>query len=778
MIRLLFLFIITTSSLALWTESPNACQATIGPTGALAACALEPFNGCNGTLVTVRASGTCGGGFEFYLDTHGRNDLRFLPASANSAGSCEAKAFLMESLIPLTLSELSVGAWCARAPCSGRTLIVSVSNVASCVALYVPDVDPCVGQNSEPLNVPFPDATVCPGSTLTLSGVRGAWDVLSHDVAASAVAVAHTPDGVVLEFGPSAPLPSPNGLLVIATCAGATVPTAQFGGATCEPVDYTGWCALLAAGVGTACFQPGSWVAGTTLRLSPGATVQYGSASYGPGGSWAVPQLLAGVTCASGCSGAWALLSVPNVVPPPAPPVPPSPPLQPASCDGQMVTSDASNATFVVFSGQIACLTVCSADPYSLVLSIIGPGGSLIPLDSSQTAGSGCASFKITPPGGTIQLVLQPTPSAANLTYSFGLGTGAQTLAVARCLSGPCAYSPEIAGGTDAPYVSFVASLRNSRGVHFCGATLIAPTLLLTAAHCALAALAGGSALVGAVDLQNPFLGSQHSIVGAAWSASFSDSDPSRANDVGIVLLGDAALQDPAALETSATDLASFEQQHVGNYAVVALGWGQNGTGILQDKLQLGVLPLAKTSACAAALGTVPAADALCAGDASGRVQTCPGDSGGPLLLLGGLDMSSSGVLQASTQLGIVSWGGACQESVPYGVFVSLQAHGSWLQAASTRALSENPVGGCDSAAVCFEAIAAVPPAPNQPASVQHGDTPSPTGSQPSSADGNAGAIAGGVVGGVVVLGAAGFLLWRRQQRVHPLKPQKGPLSL
>ena len=76
-----------------------------------------------------------------------------------------------------------------------------------------------------------------------------------------------------------------------------------------------------------------------------------------------------------------------------------------------------------------------------------------------------------------------------------------------RCLSGPCAYSPKIAGGTDAPYTAFAVSIQSPTHVHFCGGTLLKPNLVLTAAHCVRAAEHGAIAHVGAADLSNPFVG-------------------------------------------------------------------------------------------------------------------------------------------------------------------------------------------------------------------------------------------------------------------------------
>ena len=166
-----------------------------------------------------------------------------------------------------------------------------------------------------------------------------------------------------------------------------------------------------------------------------------------------------------------------------------------------------------------------------------------------------------------------------------------------------------------------------------------------------------------------------------------------------------------------------------GNFATVALGWGTDRTGRSVSRLQVGALPLAGPTDCAGSVGAI-ADDSLCAGDGVGRVQTCPGDSGGPLLWLDSMSLAD-GTLTASVQVGIVSWGASCETPSPYGVFVDVAAHADWIRNTSAylEACVDDPAacdtdecpGGACIASMAYEA--APPPPPREPPAPDEGRT-------------------------------------------------------
>ena len=221
-------------------------------------------------------------------------------------------------------------------------------------------------------------------------------------------------------------------------------------------------------------------------------------------------------------------------------------------------------------------------------------------------------------------------------------------------------------------------------------------------------------AITGAADLSNPFVGTTVAVVGAAWHAAFNDADATHAADIGMVVFAEPVTETLVKLDVDPVHHATVIKSLMGNFAAVAMGWGTDQTGTLQAKLQMAALMIASPKACAVTLKQGVAPDAICVGDGVGRVQVCPGDSGGPLLWLNELDITSD-VLTASTQIGIVSWGGACQDNLPYSVFVDISSHGDWIDAAAARLENATAAEGCDVDDVCYKHISIAPPAPPTP---------------------------------------------------------------
>ena len=201
--------------------------------------------------------------------------------------------------------------------------------------------------------------------------------------------------------------------------------------------------------------------------------------------------------------------------------------------------------------------------------------------------------------------------------------------------------------------------------------------------------------------------------MGAAWHATFRDDDATHAGDIGMVLFAEPLTEVLVKIDTDPVHHASVIKSLMGNFAAVAMGWGTDERGVLQAKLQMAALMIAAPAGCNTLFGNI-SADAICVGDGVGKVQVCPGDSGGPLLWLNELDITAD-VLTASTQIGIVSWGGACQDNLPYSMFVDISSHGPWIHAASTRLGGDVVEHGCDNENVCFEHISISPVAPPSP---------------------------------------------------------------
>ncbi|MEE1757189.1 trypsin-like serine protease [Streptomyces sp. SP18CS02] len=220
-----------------------------------------------------------------------------------------------------------------------------------------------------------------------------------------------------------------------------------------------------------------------------------------------------------------------------------------------------------------------------------------------------------------------------------------------------------IIGGTDAafskaPYmVQLMYNFYDDGYLYFnCGGTLVAPNKVLTAAHCIRPTSAenldyvtdglvlGGTSKIGG----GPEDEGTASAVSRVWVHPNWNPDTLQ-NDIAVMTLAKPMPYTPLPM-AGPDDLASYTPGTQG----LTLGWGlTSGTGDqVAANLQQVLLPINGDEACTANLGQFgydASGPMICAGqpgtgdDATGKT-TCPGDSGGPLIVKGKI-------------VGIVSWG-------------------------------------------------------------------------------------------------------------------------
>lgn len=237
------------------------------------------------------------------------------------------------------------------------------------------------------------------------------------------------------------------------------------------------------------------------------------------------------------------------------------------------------------------------------------------------------------------------------------LATMGVTATVTTADPTPPDVQPMIIGGeeTTTEENPFVVALTTPEGFQFCGGTIVAPTKVVTAAHCTdgssaadirvvagrTSLSAGGGTTAGVTDIW----------IHPAWNSA------ALTNDASVLTLDTALSQPPVPLASSAdADL------YTAGATSTVYGWGVTESGSASDTLRKVDVPVTADDACAASYkGSFDPVSMVCAGLAEGGKDSCQGDSGGPLTGVGG-----DGTRKL---IGIVSWGQGCAEPNFYGVY-------------------------------------------------------------------------------------------------------------
>ncbi|MEU9064211.1 serine protease [Streptomyces sp. NPDC048430] len=261
----------------------------------------------------------------------------------------------------------------------------------------------------------------------------------------------------------------------------------------------------------------------------------------------------------------------------------------------------------------------------------------------------------------------------------------ASALAVAAALiplgpPAPAAADSIIVGGrpvavADSPWVVALSSrdrFGGTRAGQFCGGVAVAPTKVLTAAHCLREDVLGAAVpeirdlrvIAGRDELSGP--GGQEIPVRSTWVNPGYDPHTNAA-DLAVLTLA-RTLPKGSVIPMAGAGNAAYEP---GTEATV-YGWGDTtGYGAYASGLRAATVRVLADSDCARAYpgGTQGAYDAssmLCAGDTAGGRDACQGDSGGPLVARGRL-------------IGLVSWGSGCGSPGSPGVYTRVSAAIRWM---------------------------------------------------------------------------------------------------
>lgn len=216
-----------------------------------------------------------------------------------------------------------------------------------------------------------------------------------------------------------------------------------------------------------------------------------------------------------------------------------------------------------------------------------------------------------------------------------------------------------------APYMVSLQIESFGTRFHNCGGSIIAPSWVVTAAHC----------LLGNIPLTLQLVAGRHNIHIAEASEQRRYVNPARVwmhewytgsvapFDIGLVHAAPAFVYNAFVNQIA---LPAPEYIHSGIGTVFGWGFISNSPNTFPSILQTVSKPILPNTQCVALLGQTSSFHYtnLCTGPLTGGISTCTGDSGGPLVQNGQL-------------IGIVSWGPIC--GTPPSVYVRVSAFNGWI---------------------------------------------------------------------------------------------------
>ncbi|KAL3822898.1 hypothetical protein ACHAXA_010681 [Cyclostephanos tholiformis] len=238
-------------------------------------------------------------------------------------------------------------------------------------------------------------------------------------------------------------------------------------------------------------------------------------------------------------------------------------------------------------------------------------------------------------------------------------------------------FDPKIIGGAVASDLaedfSYVVSLQDRNGNHYCGASLVSKDCVITAAHCTDKVTRKGpiTAVVGRTVLSNVDVGEGKKI---KFEKIHPQYDVTKADDVWNWDFAIMCFEEPTMTSANIIKLNKVTSLPRTTSLVRVMGWGDTDPdpAIRQtsDELRVAKLRVVSNYQCASSYqafsrSKVIQDEMMCARH---RTQdTCQGDSGGPLVFQGML-------------VGITSWGVGCNNRDFPGVYARISSAYGWIK--------------------------------------------------------------------------------------------------
>ena len=213
---------------------------------------------------------------------------------------------------------------------------------------------------------------------------------------------------------------------------------------------------------------------------------------------------------------------------------------------------------------------------------------------------------------------------------------------------------PDIVGGSIAPSYSFMASLQDLAGNHFCGASVVHANWAVTARHCVLGSSPGSLQL--RVGSNNRTSGGAVVSVAAIFTHATAD--------IAMMQIGAVpAAYSPIVIAASSGPVGTFTR---------IMGWGQTcpapgGCGAPVQLQQLNT-SIVSDGLCSGIVG----ATEICTNNPGGTAGACYGDSGGPEI------KSVNGAWQLIGATSRSGGGATC--AVDPSIYVDVPAFRPWIQ--------------------------------------------------------------------------------------------------